>query len=36
MPTVIAKKVSGLVNILNSDFVSFKKLQAFLAEGIPD
>ena len=36
MPSIIAKKVSGLVNVLNSDNINVKQLKAFLGEGIPD
>ena len=36
MPSVIAKKLEGLVNVLNDDKICLKKVKAFLAEGIPD
>ena len=36
MPPIIAKKVAGLVEELNSDVVNIQSLKAFLGEGIPD
>lgn len=36
MPSIIAKKVAGLVEELNSDVVNIQSLKAFLGEGIPD
>ena len=36
LPAVIAKKVEGLVNVLNEPIVDIRKIKVFLAEGIPD
>ena len=36
MPSIIAKKVAGLVEELNSDVVNIQSIKGFLAEGIPD
>ena len=36
MPNVIAKKISGLVDVLNKDIIDVDKLKKYLAEGIPD
>jgi hypothetical protein len=36
LPGIIAKKVSGLVDVLNNDLISIAKLKAYLGEGIPD
>lgn len=36
MPSVIAKKVVNLVNILNASVVNLNRLKECLAEGIPD
>ena len=36
LPPVIAKKLGGLINILNEPVIDIRKLKAFLAEGIPD
>ncbi len=36
LPAIIAKKVEGLVNVLNEPVVDIRKLKVFLAEGIPD
>ena len=36
MPSILSKKVNGLVKVLNSENVNIKQLRAFLAEGIPD
>jgi hypothetical protein len=36
MPSVIAKKIAGLVDILNQDVIDETGLKKHLAEGIPD
>lgn len=36
LPTVIAKKVAGLVEELNSDTINLASLKGYLAVGIPD
>lgn len=36
MPSVIAKKVVNLINILNASVVNLNRLKECLAEGIPD
>ena len=36
MPSIIAKKVSGLVDIMNKDVINEKAVKKYLADGIPD
>lgn len=36
LPSIIAKKVEGIVDLLNSDVIDIDRLKVYLAEGIPD
>jgi hypothetical protein len=36
MPGIIAKKISGLVDVLNRDVIDVEEVKKYLAEGIPD
>jgi hypothetical protein len=36
LPNIIAKKVAGIVEELNSEVINVESLKAYLAVGVPD